>query len=42
MRVAMRLYISPDTVNIHLRHVFAELGVPNRVALAAVAHHSIG
>jgi DNA-binding CsgD family transcriptional regulator len=38
----MRLYISPDTVNIHLRHVFAELGVPNRVALAAVAHHSIG
>ena len=24
-----------------LRHVFAKLGVPNRVALAAVAHHSI-
>jgi len=28
-------------VNIHLRHVFAKLGVPNRVALAAVAHHLI-
>jgi DNA-binding CsgD family transcriptional regulator/tetratricopeptide (TPR) repeat protein len=39
--VARRLYISPHTVNTHLRHVFAKLGVPNRVALAAVAHHSI-
>jgi len=26
-------------VNTDLRDVFAELGVPNRVALAAVAHH---
>ena len=39
--VARRLYISPHTVNTHLRHVFAKLGVSNRVALAAVAHHSI-
>jgi DNA-binding CsgD family transcriptional regulator len=38
---ARRLYISPHTVNTHLRHVFAKLGVPNRVALAAVVHHSI-
>jgi DNA-binding CsgD family transcriptional regulator len=39
--VARRLYISPHTVNSHLRHVFAKLGVSNRVALAAVVHHSI-
>jgi len=39
--VARRLYISPHTVNTHLRHVFAKLGVPNRVALAAVVHHSV-
>ncbi|HEX6032459.1 MAG TPA: LuxR C-terminal-related transcriptional regulator, partial [Tepidiformaceae bacterium] len=39
--VAKRLYISPHTVNSHLRHVFAKLGVSNRVALAAVVHHSI-
>jgi len=39
--VARRLYISPHTVNTHLRHVFAKLGVQNRVALAAVVHHSI-
>ena len=39
--VARRMYISPHTVNTHLRHVFAKLGVSNRVALAAVVHHSI-
>ena len=39
--VATRLCISPQTVNTHLRHMFAKLGVPDRVALAAVAHHSI-
>ncbi len=39
--VARRLYMSPHTVNTHLRHVFAKLDVPNRVALAAVVHHSI-
>jgi DNA-binding CsgD family transcriptional regulator/tetratricopeptide (TPR) repeat protein len=39
--VARRLYISPHTVNTHLRHVFAKLSVPNRVALAAVVHRSI-
>ncbi|WP_076262940.1 response regulator transcription factor [Intrasporangium flavum] len=39
--VARRLYMSPHTVNTHLRHVYAKLAVPNRVALAAVVHHSI-
>ncbi|WP_344133194.1 ATP-binding protein [Pedococcus bigeumensis] len=38
--VARRLYISPHTVNTHLRHVFAKLGVQNRVALAAIVHHT--
>jgi DNA-binding CsgD family transcriptional regulator len=40
--VAKQLYISPHTVNTHLRHVFTKLGVSNRVALAGVVHHSIG
>jgi DNA-binding CsgD family transcriptional regulator len=39
--VARRLYISPHTVNTHLRHIFAKLDVTNRVTLAAVVHHSI-
>lgn len=39
--VARRLYMSPHTVNTHLRHIFAKLDVTNRVALAAVVHHSI-
>ena len=38
--VARRLSIS-RTLNTHLRHVFAKLGVPDRAALAAVVHHSI-
>lgn len=39
--VARRLYMSPHTVNTHLRHVFAKLSVSNRVALAGVVHHAI-
>jgi DNA-binding CsgD family transcriptional regulator/tetratricopeptide (TPR) repeat protein len=32
--VATRLHVSPHTVNTHLRHLFAKLGVSNRAALA--------
>jgi DNA-binding CsgD family transcriptional regulator len=39
--VARRLYISPHTVNTHLRHVFAKLDVSNRVELARVVDRSI-
>ena len=39
--VARRMYISPHTVNTHLRHVYAKLGVSNRVGLATVVHRSI-
>jgi DNA-binding CsgD family transcriptional regulator len=39
--VARRPHIWPRSVNIHLRHVFARLGVLNRVALATVVHRSI-
>jgi DNA-binding CsgD family transcriptional regulator len=39
--VAGRLFLSPHTVNAHLRHVFAKLGVLNRAGLAAeAARHS--
>jgi DNA-binding CsgD family transcriptional regulator len=39
--VARRLYISPHTVNTHLRHVFAKLGLSNRVELAVEVHRTI-
>jgi DNA-binding CsgD family transcriptional regulator len=39
--VAKRLYMSPHTVNTHLRHAFAKLGVSNRVALAREVHRTI-
>src|SRR6266568_3074621 len=35
--VAERLFVSPHTVNSHLRHVFLKLGINSRVELARVA-----
>ena len=35
--VARRLYISPHTVNTHLRHVFGKLGVSDRTQAAVRA-----
>ena len=34
--VAERLYLSPYTVNSHLRHVFTKLGIRSRVELPPV------
>jgi DNA-binding CsgD family transcriptional regulator len=35
--VAERLFVSPHTVNSHLRHVFSKLGINSRVELARLA-----
>jgi len=35
--IAQRLYISRETVQTHLQHVFGKLGVDSRTALAALA-----
>jgi DNA-binding CsgD family transcriptional regulator len=35
--VAERLFVSPHTINSHLRHVFSKLGITSRVELARVA-----
>jgi DNA-binding CsgD family transcriptional regulator len=36
--VAERLFVSPHTVNSHLRHVFTKLGINSRVELARLAN----
>jgi len=36
-QIAEKLFISPHTVNTHLRHVFEKLGINSRVALTRVA-----
>jgi DNA-binding CsgD family transcriptional regulator len=42
--VAVRLYLSPNTVNTHLRHAFSKLGIRSRVELTRIVllrdHHS--
>jgi DNA-binding CsgD family transcriptional regulator len=37
--VAERLFVSPHTVNSHLRHVFTKLGINSRVELARLARN---
>jgi DNA-binding CsgD family transcriptional regulator len=41
--VAARLYLSVNTVNTHLRHAFAKLGIRSRVELTRVVmQHDAG
>ncbi|MDQ1495157.1 MAG: hypothetical protein QOG69_1640, partial [Actinomycetota bacterium] len=37
--IAEKLFISPHTVNTHLRHVFEKLGLRSRLALSKAAEH---
>jgi DNA-binding CsgD family transcriptional regulator len=36
-QAATELFLSPDTVNTHLRHAFLKLGIRSRVTLARLA-----
>ena len=38
-QIGERLYVSPRTVQTHLAHIFAKLGVSTRAQLAAQAAH---
>ncbi len=38
--IAQRLYITPKTAGLHVSHILAKLGTPNRTAAAEVAHRA--
>jgi len=40
-KVAQQLFVSPHTVNSHLRHVFTKLKINSRVELARLASESL-
>jgi two-component system nitrate/nitrite response regulator NarL len=36
--IGRRLRLAEGTVKVHLHHIFRKLGIPNRTALAVLAH----
>ena len=41
-QIARRLYLSPHTVNYHLREIFRKLGINSRVELARMVQERMG
>lgn len=41
-QIARRLYLSPHTVNYHLREIFRKLGINSRVELARMVQERTG
>jgi DNA-binding CsgD family transcriptional regulator len=37
-QIALRMFLSPHTINYHLRQIFRKLGIFSRVQLAGLAH----
>jgi DNA-binding CsgD family transcriptional regulator len=41
-QIARRMYLSPHTVNYHLRQIFQKLGINSRVELARIVQETMG
>jgi DNA-binding CsgD family transcriptional regulator len=41
-QIARRMYLSPHTVNYHLRQIFLKLGISSRVELARIVQERTG